>query len=573
MALGESGDWASATSRIVKMVNGEADPLEGALPEGYGSARLLERFARQFEADYGVELGMSIPTLLAGFSGALQGGFQVPIVRTVNPAPQFIWVSTVVQFIGIAEAGQQKSTLLDEVLHPLKRALDRDAVASRRQTVENWRKEAMDAFGATGVAVDAEAGAWDKVYLGGVCPSSLTDQGTPEGIRNNLVRHGGHRVILTAEPDVLRDVSAYASKGAGGSVGLFLRGWNQEDLMVDRAGTDALVVREPSLPCVIMLQPDSFKKYTGGSDGSDDFVDRGVFSRMLLWRAEKTPESEEFPDLDDLVEWDPSAPVATVLGSLREKLEDRMTTVAMRSNDYRISKGLEQAWKESKYLWMPTPKEVQRERLSLDGLAGIKAGIRVQQMRAAVINAVRAADAVNPGIAAVLEPLAQRLSAHVMRMAGIFTLADDPGATTVDTGHVIDVATRLMPWLWAGWWQVMRERLEANAQASVSEGLLKNAKGADLTGGNLLLKVLSDLDASNGPAAMGGFTPSEVIKKVENRMPHAQRGGALRGHLRNVLAGMAAEGLVSIVGQASDATGKPSARYRITEAGRAMVKQ
>lgn len=578
MALGECGDWDAAAARIVAMINGAEDPLEGALPEGPGSGRLLEAFARQFEADYGVELGLSLPSLMTGFTGAMQGGFTAPVMVKVKPR-EVIHTAVVMQFMGIAEAGQQKSTLLKEVMDPLRSAVDKLAADERRQTALAWREQAKAAFGDKGNSVDGNAALWEKVYAGGICGSSVTDQGTPEGIRNNIVRMGGHRVILTAEPDILREISAYANKGSGGgSIGLLLRGWDQEDLSVDRAGTDALYVREPSLPYAILVQPESFTKYTGGADGSDDFVDRGLFSRTWLWRAERVPVMDEFGEeelagLEAVGSFDDIP--ASALNALREKLAGRMAVVAQRSNDYRVSKGLEQAWKATGAdLWMPRPKTVQRERLGFDGVAGLKTHLKVQRMRVALRRAVREADALSPGAATIIDPLAQRFTAHVMRMAAILSLADDPGATVVDTAHMEDVATRLIPWLWSGWWRVLRNRLEENAKTMVAEAVLKNPKGIDLSAGAKVLRALARMEKKGGVAAMDGFRPSDIFASAKASFPKSERSG-INGLLRKELDRITAEGLVELVAgsQAEDVTGKVGpGRFRLTTMGRAEVE-
>lgn len=577
--MGECGDWASATARIVSMINGGEDPLEGLLPEGFGSSRLLEDFARQFEADYGVELGLSLPVLMTGMCGAMQGGFTAPIMIKVKPR-EIIHTAVVMQFMGIAEAGQQKSTLLKEVMDPLRLAVDKVAADERRATSLAWREKAKKSFGDKGVNVDANEQAWEKVYAGGICSSSITDQGTPEGIRNNIIRQGGHRAIMTAEPDVLREISAYANKGSGGgSIGLLLRGWDQEDLSVDRASNDALYVREPSLPYVIMVQPESFAKYTGGQDGSDDFVDRGLFSRTWLWRAERVPVMDEFGDelldLSEGTDGGGTGLVASPMNVAREKLTDRMSTVALRSNDYRISKGLEQAWRASSAdLWMPRPTLVQRERLGFDGVAGMQMHLKVQRMRVALRRAVMEADMVSPGLATVIDPLAQRFTSHVMRMAAILTLADDPGATVVDTAHMEDVATRLIPWLWSGWWRVLRNRLEENAKTMVAEGVLKNPKNIDLSGGAKILRALVRLEKKSGIAAMDGFRPSDIFASAKASFPKAERGG-INGLLRKELDRMVGEGMAELVSgsQVEDVTGKVGpGRFRLTAMGRAEIE-
>lgn len=579
MALGESGDWQGAVDRITNMISNkpDSDPLEGGLPLGYGSGRLLESFARELESEHGMELGMALPVLLASFSSAMQGGFVAPMIRKINPHPTYLWVPTIVQFLGIAEAGQQKSTLLGEVAPVLKKALDRAGADDRRALVNQWRGEEMKKAEQAGLKVDLNVMDWDKVFQGGLCASSYTSTGTPEGFRDWQVENGGHRVILTAEPDILREVSAYAGKGGSGTLNNFLGGWDQEDVATDRAGKKDLFIREPSMPCVIMLQPGSFRQHTEGRNGNDDFVDRGVFSRMLLWEAQRAPVQTEFPGLEnwDLPEnWDPETPLGSTLGALREKLGDRMESVVYRTNPYRVSKGVERAYHLAKLTWdMPRPKMLAEDRimLHLEGKAGHLVAWKVQRMRAMLLAAVRAAEEEKPGIGAVLDPFAQRFTSHVMRLAAVLTLADDPGALTVDTGHIEDCATRLMPWLWWGWWKVMRERMEESGRAVVSEGLLKNVKEKDLTGRPLLLDVLADLD-KNGPAALSGFTPSEILKKAETRFSSNLRTPALRGQLKATLLDLAAEGLASVVAQTHTVAGVPSARYRISQAGRDEIK-
>lgn len=576
MALGETGDWDGATKRIINMINKgpTSDPKEGGLPEGYGSGRLLEDFARELEAEHGMELGMAFPTVLAAYSAAMQGGFLTPMLTKIKPAPTYKWVPTVVQFMGVAEAGQQKSTLLGEVAPLLKKALDRDGADDRRSLANQWRHDEMKKAEQVGVNVDGNPGDWDKVFQGGYCMSSSTSTGTPEGIRDWLVNNGGHRVILTAEPDILREVSAYAGKSGSGTLNNFLGGWDQEDIATDRAGNKDLFVREPSMPCVIMLQPGSFSQHTASTGRTDDFVDRGVFSRMLMWTAERVPVQTDFGSLEDWElddAWDPEKPLASKLAVLAEKLADRMTSVVLRSNPYRVSKGVERAYNLAKLAWdMPRPTLLQEHRvmLGLEGTAGHKAAWNVQKMRAMISAAIRAADEERPGIGAVLDPFAMRFTSHVMRIAAVLTLADDPGATAVDTGHVEDVATRIMPWLWWGWHRIMADRMEESGRASMSEGLLKNAKEKDLSGATLLLAVMAKMQNSSGPGAIDGFTPSQILKKAEARIPHAHRGGVVRAQMRHTLeVEMVTDGLVEKVSEVQSATGQASGRYRLTVMG------
>jgi hypothetical protein len=380
-------------------------------------------------------------------------------------------------------------------------------------------------------------------------------------------------VILTAEPDVLAEINQYQNKGTGGSIGLLLRGWGQEDLAVDRAGTDALYVREPSLPYVIMLQPESFVKHTGGGGGHDDFVDRGLFSRVWLWESRGAGTEDALADADwelaDLdfagLAGDGAALPASMLSVLREKLADRMCAVALRTDSYRVSKGLEQAWRESKVLWMPRPKEVHRERLELDGPDGLRTAVKVQKMRLALRRAVAMRNAEREGTRVLLDPLAVRFTTHVMRWAVTLTLADDPEAKTVDTAHVEDVATRIMPWLWSGWMQVMGGRMEANAAEALEEGTLKNPKGIDLSASGVILRALAKLTGADGPAAMSGFLPMQIFRKGRSALKgKVATSGAMTDLLHKELARAVADGLVEVLPTGeTDATGKPTQRYRL----------
>lgn len=575
MGLGETGDWQGAVDRIVGLIKTGEDPLGGELPQGFGSGGLIEAFAREVAGEHETDLGMTLPLTLAGFSAAMQGAFRAPILRKWNPV-DYIWVSTVVQFVGIASAGQKKSTLLNEIAGPLKMALDGVGGEHRRELVDLLRNTAVKEFGdaALNVGVPNHEADWQQVYAGGLCLSSTTDQGTPEGLRKRMAVNGGHRAILTAEPDVLRDISAYSKTPGGGSLRHFLSGWDQEAIDADRVAGDVNAI-EPSLPCLIMVQPESFTRYTtGAADGTDDFVDRGVFSRMLLWESKPVGMTLDFPDLEDWPEdWDPGSGAAGgQLGVLREALGDSMLDAVRRSNRYRVSKGILHAYLEHTPEWpMPKPKIADWIRLGLDGAAGHKAAARVQQMRKIILDAVEAESLARPDHGAVLYAFAQRFTSHVMRLAAILSVADDPGGcAVVDTGHIEDVATRLMPWLWAGWWRIMADRLESNAAALVETNALKNHKGLDLSGSARILDAFPKLEKRfEGPGSLGGFTQGEVIKQAKLAFGKQER-SKVHAMLEKEFGKLLAEGMIEkapVIG-APSAIGKISERYRITTKGK-----
>ena len=580
--LGETGDWDGALSRITTMINGGQDPVEG-LAHGFASGGLVEAYARQIEAEYGVELGMALPTLLGALSGATQGGFEAPMLHDLTQGGHdlYTWTPLVVQFIGIAEAGQSKSTVLKEVNGSLRFALDRKGLDHRRQLVADARAQAVKAHEAQ-VGGDFDKEVVGAVYSGGLCPSSVTDSGTQEGIKKALATNGGHRMILTAEPDVLGEISQYQGKGKSGSLGLMLRGWGQEDLDSDRV-SDPQSAREPSLPFVILTQPESFTEFTGGGEVRDRFVDRGVFSRTLLCKAERTPVVDKFEAWMSVLDGE-LAPVdtamATPLGAMREQMQAAMDRLVERTNAYRVSKGIESAWKNAvaKYEWLQRPTEIKRQRLAIydkSDPAARKAALlvmlKMQRLRAQLRGAVAAAEAHNPGIAQLLDPLALRYVDHTMRIASLMSLADDPDAVSIDVGYMEDVATRVMPWLWANWWKVMADRLEESGRVFVETQTLKNPKGVELSGGPKLLRAMVNLENGAGLAAAEGFLPSAIFKIASNWMP--TRSGN-NPYFRVELKRIEAEGLVEVVPGSATTNAShtvSTARYRLTAAGRAKV--
>lgn len=329
MAQGDS--WSAATQRIVTMIKKGLDPAEKLIVEGYGSDRVVERHARLFAEAHNVDLAMIMPVLLTAFSGATQGAFLAPVYAEDWSGAH---VPLVFQFLGIAESGARKSTVIREGKAPLEMALSR-GVISRRKLCEGWRKAAMDANGHTGNAVDKFEALYQKVYDGGICTSTVTDSGTQEGIRNKLIANGGHRVLITGESDVLQEVSKY-QKGAG-SLGLFVRTWDQETLAVDRANDAAhLYMPEASLPFLIMVQPNAFQEHTAPSaKGYDEFTDKGVFGRAWLWRMPRPEIPASFAFKPKPKDGEGSALMAARLISF-----ERMVALVERSNEYRATKGV-----------------------------------------------------------------------------------------------------------------------------------------------------------------------------------------------------------------------------------------
>jgi len=564
----DTAAFEQATKRITNMIKAGTDPLEGLLPEGYGSDRVIENHARLFAQANDVDLAMILPVLLCATSGATQGAFMAPLYNE-DWTPNH--VALVFQFFGIAESGARKSTVLKEGKQPLENAMIK-GVIERRAMCAAWQAKAMKAAEAIGVNIDSDKMTWDKVYGGGVCASTFADSGTQEGIRNKLIQNGGHRVLMTGESDVLREVSAY-SRGGAGSLGLFLRTWDQEAIQVDRASDTAhLYMPEASLPFLIFVQPSSFSMHTSISQhGYDEFTDKGVFGRAWLWKMPKPSIPTTFA-----FKKKPKTGEVSPLMQARLRTLESLERLVERSNEYRAAKGIRYAWETNgaslaiKEDFLPKPE---RELIDLDGEEGEEAFVAVQNMLLDLRRSLEEADALDSGVSYQYHPLVSRFTDHVMRLAALLSLADDPGALTVDTGHIVDVATRIMPWLWSGWVEVMDFRRSANAEAAVSSEMMKNHTFADVSTAHTVLKALAALSSDDGPSAEAGFTSGEIAERARRSMPSSGRVPGISAHLRKALEGLATEGklVARIGGGQANAVGKTYDRFKLTAAGYAAV--
>jgi hypothetical protein len=142
----------------------------------------------------------------------------------------------------------------------------------------------------------------------------------------------------------------------------------------------------------------------------------------------------------------------------------------------------------------------------------------------------------------------------------------------LDTGHVEDVATRIMPWLWAGWWRVMSDRLENVGQDLVEANALSNFKGAVLSGEVRILAAFMKLEKKlGGPAALDGFPEGAVIRAAKEffgRKAQPKVHDSLVAQFRSAVA----EGLVVKIGTGkANASGKAAARYQLTALGRELA--
>ena len=577
----DTAAFEAATARIIKMINGgAADHMEGLLVEGYGSSKVIERHARLFAEANDLDVAMIFPVLLAAFSGATQGAFTAPLFTedwTPNPVP------LVFQFFGIAESGARKSTVIKEGKGPLEAAMTRGTMLRRAWCTDLGKKALAAAEAAAAAQVGGntvvDGPVWDKVFAGGVCPSTLTDSGTPEGIRDKLVTHGGHRVLLTGESDILREVGgAYAKGAGGGTLGLFVRGWDQETISVDRTGNAHIHMPEASFPFLVFVQPNSFARYTAVTpEGYDEWTDKGVFGRAWLWQMPK-------PSIPTGFQFKAKAPSdkPTELMMARILTLQQMERLVERSNEYRSAKGIRQAWSATqgadqaiaeKYLPVP-----EREALELDGADGEAAFVAVQNMLLALRRALAEADATDHGISYQYHPLVSRFTDHVMRLSAMLSLADAPDTLTVDTAHITDVAVRLMPWLWSGWVEVMDLRRNLNAETVIADAMLSNKNFTPVGEDEAVLQALFALSQASGPAAEAGFLGTQVTDRARAILPRQKKQmPGISRVLRASLEKLADEGQMVArqipVEAKTDAAGRKSAHFKLTAAAYAALQK
>jgi hypothetical protein len=253
---------------------------------------------------------------------------------------------------------------------------------------------------------------------------------------------------------------------------------------------------------------------------------------------------------------------------------ERMEMLVDRSNEYRATKGVRYAWETTPGAAsaLKEPPEVKRELLDLDHAdGGVEAFVAVQNMLLAFRRALDEADAEDRGVSGQFHPLVARFTDHVMRLAALLTLADDPGALAVDTRHIEDVAVRWMPWLWSGWIAVMGERRRANVEDFLEEGILKNPKGIDLTKTAAVLRAMAKLESEDGPSSVAGLEGSKITEKARGGIKGGKKIAGLGAELRKVLDDLANEGslVVRFEGGKVDALGKVTPRYRLTSLGQA----
>jgi hypothetical protein len=110
-----------------------------------------------------------------------------------------------------------------------------------------------------------------------VSPRIIVDDATPERLGMLLGAHGGRMSVMSPEGDVFDMMAGKYSSGSA-NIGLYLRGHSGDDLIVDRVGRPAIIVRRAAITFGLCVQPEVMLGLTTNST----FRGRGLMGRMLF---------------------------------------------------------------------------------------------------------------------------------------------------------------------------------------------------------------------------------------------------------------------------------------------------
>lgn len=546
------GPYQAAVDTIKDLIdNGESILLAKDLPEGPGSAVGLERFAREYcKVNLAADLGMIYPILAVSTCIAAQGGY----VLTV-PISEGGWleIPAIQMWLGIAPSGFGKSTALKVGMKPLTQAL-RAGISQRREILPGMMEDAKNQFQATNqddslVPNDEQ---FKAVYNDGLCPDTITQDTTQEGLRNQLVNNGGHSGIMAGEPDVFRN--SYSSDSI--NLTFFLNGWDQADIDTTRVSNSNLKMTEASLSLCVFFQTEVFAEVTSGSmrsmgSGADSFTARGVFGRMFVTDTDKVSDyqaiANSYADDKDF-DNDHADPDGyrtaegdiTPLGAAAMDFAIALGQLVEDTNQYRIDKAVARAWTMAsmKYgidLQVPEPPTPGRKIIRLDS-DGLLAYRRVQRMMSDIQKHL--VDCDDPDNKSLWDPMAARITQHVLREALTMSLA--AGRDYVSAEFVQDAACRILPWRWCLSAAALTRRAMERAEDIMAESVITlNPQQRDLTPYAMISDILQLLAKEDKTLINPGLTFPKLRDKVRSRLPRNSRNAVstlLKDGLQNLCA-------------------------------------
>lgn len=536
------GPWLTAFRDIRTMMEtGSVDPRWTELDKGPTSDQGVERYARQVvESNQRMDLGIIHGLASVATCVATQGGI---VIDCPVSGGGWLKVPAIQHMIGVAPSGWRKSTAIATVQKPLDNAL-RSGEKLRRAELKDLLADAKhqweQAMMAFPDAPPRDEQQFAQIFLGGLCPTTVVKDPTTEALRNIAVQNGGVVGVISGEADVFRNIKAYAPDG--GSLTFFLDLWDQGTISTARVGGGVMSMNEAALLMGVLFQTDVFAEVTSGSDGrggigADSFLSRGIFGRMWVVEVASVGGFADIAALygDDVVhEQDGEdgdvigAGEMTPLGWARADFENMLTGLVETTNEYRMRKALNQAWREltgkrGVDIQVPEIEPIERQALRLSPAAQ-KEYNRVQRLYLALEQSLQEMD---EDASVMWGPLCSRLVQHVMREALVVTLSS--GSREITPEIIRDCGTRILPWRWAMTTQALGRRALERAEDVLAHAALDNSRGVDRTPRGRVKAAMAQMwrDSSEEERKLG-WPKTQITAKVTGMLPRNNRKNVAR---------------------------------------------
>jgi hypothetical protein len=575
-------DWSGCYDRVIAALEGKTAPADdpGEVVSG-AKQTVVERYARAISGD--VSLALTLPMALVSAAVCGQGAFwlKAPLENGGELA-----VPGIMQFTGIAPSGYGKSTALEPMIEIVDR-LNRMNTSVRRGMVAGEASEILAKIKHDNPKDDNSL--WDeaadtKVVLeiceNGVGTQLTTDSGTSEGVRTTLQMNGGVTGIMTAEPDVLQEISRYSKDG--GTFRYLLDGWSGAKVQAARAGGGIHIPRVV-VPYCIVVQPMTFEQFNetqtraqgagGGGMSTDTAIGRGLYGRSWLVRVNARGGVGKAFGLKGFA--GVGAGQLVGIPAAAAKLEDVLAAQLARSNRYRAEMGICIGWetmaadKKRTNIAMKAPDLPERVWLTLTDEALAEYAM-VQNIRESLPSWVEQAEIRDKGSADLFGPMTSRWTQHVLRIALLLTLAANPDAKVVPAWAVRDAGLRLVPWLLEHWCLEMTAYHARVTVESMEEQTKANKTGIDLTWEGRMIEAIGSL--MKNMKQEDCIAQGLAVKKAKSGYSSRVRNN-FTNQLNTAFVGLVSKGYLEEVVQPADPD-KPKSRprpmYRRTSRGMAM---
>lgn len=575
-------EWSAVFDRAVDALSGKAAPGGDPGKAVAGPETVLETYARAVSgaSSPGVSLALTLPMALTVGSVCGQGAFWARVKLSGGGR---LDVPMILQSTLIAPSGYGKSTSLDPLVQMVDR-LNRDGIGRRGKLIADKHAAVVEVLKKDMPLLEqTELDKIRGIYAAGKCKRLTLDSATPEGVRRALLRGGAVAGILTAEPDILREIAGYAKDG--GTFRWLLDGWGGAKIGVGR-GDKEMVVPRAVLPYCIVVQPSAFESFNlaradgGGGLAADSAIGRGLYGRSWLVRVEGFAGVGAAYGLNGALAGLGLAGGMSGPGGALAAASGVMEALMVRSDPYRAAMGVCIGWEDAASRdaegVMDPPVLPKRVWLEIGAGAEWDFGM-LQNLRLALIEAVQQMEAVAPGSEQLFMPMATRVTQHVLRLALVLALSVDPGTVDIPGWALRDAGMRLLPWLLEHWALEMHRYQAAAVQALLEVEIKNNTRGDDLTPRGQIISAVRQHLAEQ--TALSGEDDADADDVVFSRgeivfLAKCKVRAAARPDLTNPLNGafteLVAEG--SLVAEKQAAAGgkggKPVVRYRRTQLGK-----